>query len=96
LRRDRLLFAFALAAYLLTLVGVVSEKLGCDRLLRANTSKRRTHSLFRQGREIVRGTLPDVIERECMLPDVIERECMRLVKLKLTTALEKGFCHALS
>jgi hypothetical protein len=86
LRRDRLLFAFALAAYLLTLVGVVSERLGCDRLLRANTSKRRTHSLFRQGREIVRGALPDVLERECM----------RLVKLRLTTALEKGFCHALS
>lgn len=86
LRRDRLLFAFALAAYLLTLVGVVSEKLGCDRLLRANTSKRRTHSLFRQGREIVRGALPDVLERECM----------RLVKLKLTTALEEGFCLALS
>lgn len=86
LRRDRLLFAFALAAYLLTLVGVVSEKLGCDRLLRANTSKRRTHSLFRQGREIVKGALPDVLERECM----------RLVKLKLTTALEEGFSHALS
>jgi hypothetical protein len=86
LRRDRLLFAFALAAYLLTLVGVVSEKLGCDRLLRANTSKRRTHSLFRQGREIVRGALPDVLERECM----------RLVMLKLGAALEKGFCHALS
>jgi hypothetical protein len=39
LRRDRLLFAFALAAYLLTLIGVVSERLGFDRLLRANTSK---------------------------------------------------------
>jgi hypothetical protein len=86
LRRDRLLFAFALAAYLLTLVGVVSERLGFDRLLRANTSKRRTHSLFRQGREIVKGALPDVLERECM----------RLVLLKLATALKKGFCHALA
>jgi hypothetical protein len=83
LRRDRLLFAFALAAYLLTLVGEVSESLGFDRLLRANTSKRRTHSLFRQGREIVRGALPDILERECM----------RLVSLKLATALKKGFCH---
>jgi len=87
LRRDRLLFAFALAAYLLTLVGVVSEKLGFDRMLRANTSKRRTHSLFRQGREIV---------KEGALPDLFERECMRLVMLKLTAALKKGFCHALS
>jgi hypothetical protein len=84
MRRDRLLFAFALAAYLLTLVGHVSEKLGFDRLLRANTSKQCTHSLFRQGREIVRGGLPDVLERECM----------RLVMLMLATALKKGFCHA--
>jgi len=86
LRRERLLFAFALAAYLLTLVGVVSEKLGCDRLLRANTVQYRTHSLFRQGREIARGALPDVLERECM----------EAVKQRLSAALSKGFCHALS
>lgn len=86
MRREKLLFVFALAAFLLTLVGSASEQLGFDRLLRANTSKRRTHSLFRQGREIVRGALPDVLERECM----------HLVMLRLETALEKGFCHALS
>lgn len=85
-RREKLLFVFALAAFLLTLVGSASEELGLDRLLRANTSKRRTHSLFRQGREIVRGALPDVLERECM----------HLVMLRLKAALEKGFCHALS
>jgi len=85
-RRNKLLFVFALAAFLLTLVGKASEELSLDRLLRANTSKRRTHSLFRQGREIVRGALPDVIERKCM----------HLVMLKLKLALEKGFCHALS
>jgi hypothetical protein len=86
LRRERLLFAFALAAFLLTLVGVVSEKLGLDRHLRANTVNYRTHSLFRQGREIVRGTLPDVLERECM----------HLVMLRLAAGLKKGMCHAFS
>jgi len=85
-RRDRLLFVFALAAYILTLVGVVSEQLGLDRFLRANTSKRRTHSLFRQGREIVSGALPEHLERDCLHHAMI----------RLETALEKGFCHALA
>ena len=34
---------------LLTLLGVVGERLGMDRLLKSNTSKTRSHSLFRQG-----------------------------------------------
>ena len=85
-RRERLLFAFALAVYLLTLVGAASEQLGMDRQLRANTSKRRTHSLFRQGREIVKGALPDVFEYQCF----------QLVRLMLAAALTKGFCHAIS
>ena len=34
---------------LLTLLGAVGESLGMDRLLKSNTSKTRTHSLFRQG-----------------------------------------------
>jgi len=33
----------------LTLLGAVGESLGMDRLLKSNTSKKRTHSLFRQG-----------------------------------------------
>jgi len=85
-RRDRLMFAFALSAFLLTLVGTVSERLGFDRLLRANTSRTRTHSLFRQGREIVRGALPDVLERQCM--EIVER--------LLAAALSKGLCHVFS
>ena len=48
-RRDRLLFVCALAIALLTLLGAASEAAGLDRLLKANTSKQRTHSLFRQG-----------------------------------------------
>lgn len=48
-RRDRLLLIGALAMALLTLLGAAGESLGMDRMLKANTSKKRTHSLFRQG-----------------------------------------------
>ena len=48
-RRDRLLLVSAFATALLTLLGAVGESLGMDRLLKSNTSKSRTHSLFRQG-----------------------------------------------
>jgi len=48
-RRDRLLLLSALACALLTLLGAAGESLGMERYLKANTSKRRTYSLFRQG-----------------------------------------------
>ena len=48
-RRDRLWLINALAVMLLTLLGSAGEALGFDRMLKSNTSKRRTHSLFRQG-----------------------------------------------
>ncbi len=48
-RRDRLLLLNAFAIVLLTLLGAAGESLGMDRHLKANTAKRRTHSLFRQG-----------------------------------------------
>jgi hypothetical protein len=48
-RRDRLWLLNALAIVLLTLLGAAGEALGYDRLLKSNTTKRRTHSLFRQG-----------------------------------------------
>ena len=48
-RRDRLLLLAAIAGALLTLLGAASEEAGLDRLLKVNTVKRRTHSLFRQG-----------------------------------------------
>jgi hypothetical protein len=48
-RRDRMLLLSALTVGLLTLLGAASESLGFDRLLRVNTVKRRTHSLFTQG-----------------------------------------------
>jgi hypothetical protein len=48
-RRDRLLLLAAIAHALLTLLGAAAEEAGLDRLLKVNTVKRRTHSLFRQG-----------------------------------------------
>jgi hypothetical protein len=48
-RRDRILMLAAFAQALLTLLGAASEKAGLDRYLKANTVKKRTHSLFRQG-----------------------------------------------
>ena len=48
-RRDRLLLIGALAQALLTLLGAAAEDCGLDRTMKANTVKRRTHSLFRQG-----------------------------------------------
>ncbi len=48
-RRDRLWLINAFAVVLLTLLGKAGEALGYDRHLKSNTSKRRTHSLFRQG-----------------------------------------------
>ena len=47
--RDRLLLVSAFAVALLTILGAVGERLGMDRLLKSNTSKTCTHSLFRQG-----------------------------------------------
>jgi len=85
-RRERILFAFAIAAFLLTIVGIESERLGCDRYLRANTSTRRTHSLFRQGREILAGALPDDLLRE-----VIDN-----ASRAICAALTRGFCYAIS
>ena len=48
-RRDCLWLLNAFAIALLTLLGAAGEALGYDRYLKSNTTKRRTHSLFRQG-----------------------------------------------
>ncbi len=48
-RRDRLWLIAAFSIALLTLLGAAGEDLGYDRTLRTSTSKRRTHSLLRQG-----------------------------------------------
>ena len=49
IRRDRLLLLATIAQALLTLLGAAAEKVGLDRMLKVNTVKERTHSLFRQG-----------------------------------------------
>ncbi len=48
-RRDRLMLLSVLAMGLLTELGAAGEDAGLDRLLKTNTSKKRTMSLFRQG-----------------------------------------------
>jgi len=48
-RRDRLLFIHAISTVILTFLGAAGENIGLDRYLKANTVKRRTLSLFRQG-----------------------------------------------
>jgi hypothetical protein len=67
-RRDRLWLINALAVVLLTLLGAASEAVGHDRLLKTNTAKRRTHSLFRQGCMLYNliPTMPEVRLRPLM------------------------------
>jgi hypothetical protein len=48
-RRDRLMLVAAMAIALLTVLGAAGESLGYERGLKANTSKKRTYSLLRQG-----------------------------------------------
>jgi len=48
-RRDRLLLVFALGYSLVVLLGAAGEACGLDRMLKINTVKTRTMSLFNQG-----------------------------------------------
>jgi len=48
-RRDRMLFLAAIAYALLVLLGAAGERCGLDRMLKVNTVKRRTLSLYNQG-----------------------------------------------
>lgn len=65
-RRDRLLLLAAIAEALLTLLGAAGEAAGLDRMLKANTSKKRQHSLFRQG-QMWYGLLPGLKEEKARL-----------------------------
>jgi hypothetical protein len=77
-RRDRLWLLNAFAILLLTLLGAAGEALGYDRHLKSNTSKHRTHSLFRQGCMLydLLPTMPDVR----LLP-LVERFAKMLAQL---------------
>ena len=79
-RRDRLWLLNALAIVLLTLLGAAGEDLGYDRYLKSNTTKRRTHSLFRQGCMLydLIPTMPDV-----RLVPLIDRFAAMLAEVKL-------------
>lgn len=48
-RRDRLFLVSALTIALLTLLGAAGDSVGLERTIKANTSKTRTYSFFRQG-----------------------------------------------
>ena len=48
-RRDRVLLISAVAIALVTMLGAAGESTGLDMKFKANTSKKRQHSLFRQG-----------------------------------------------
>lgn len=79
-RRDRLWLLNAFAIALLTLLGAAGEAIGHDRYLKSNTTKRRTHSLFRQGcmlYELI-PTMP-----ETRLRPLIERFATMLAELPL-------------
>ncbi len=69
-RRDRLWLLNALAVALLTLLGAAGEALGYDRHLKSNTTKRRTHSLFRQG-AMLYDLMPNMPEQQ--LAPLVER-----------------------
>jgi len=69
-RRDRLWLICAFSVVLLTLLGAAGEALGYDRYLKSNTTKRRTHSLWRQGIMLYQ-LIPNMTEY--MLRPLIER-----------------------
>jgi hypothetical protein len=77
-RRDRLWLLNAFAIMLLTLLGAAGEALGYDRYLKSNTTKRRTHSLFRQG-SMLYDLIPNMPEAR-LLP-LIERFAAMLAEL---------------
>jgi Transposase DDE domain len=76
-RRDRLWLINAFAIALLTLLGAAGEALGYDRHLKSNTTKRRTHSLLRQGVMLYQ-LIPNMPEHR--LQPLIERFTEMLVE----------------
>jgi hypothetical protein len=79
-RRDRLWLLNALAVALLTLLGAAGEALGYDRLLKSNTTKRRTHSLFRQG-AMLYDLMPNMPEQR--LAPLVERFAAMLTEQRV-------------
>ncbi len=65
---------------LLTLLGAAGEALGYDRFLKTNTTKRRTHSLFRQG-SMLYELMPNMTEY--LLQPLVERFAKMLAEQPL-------------
>lgn len=76
-RRDRLWLLNALAVALMTLLGAAGEALGYDRHLKSNTTRRRTHSLFRQGCMLY-DLIPNMPEQQ--LAPLVERFAVMLAE----------------
>jgi hypothetical protein len=74
-RRDRLLLINAFAIALLTMLGAAGESLGMDRLLKSNTAKTRTHSLFRQGCMLYE-LIPTMPEHRLSPHGPLRRQCV--------------------
>jgi hypothetical protein len=73
-RRDRILLLAAMAYTMLTLLGAAGERAGLDRHLKVNTVKKRTLSLFNQGKYWY-AALPNMRdERRTLLLDAYEQE----------------------
>ena len=93
-RRDRMLLLVAIAHTLLTLLGAASEASGLDRTLKANTSPKRTMSLFNQGLywyQCLADMRDDWFERLLTAYEKILREHQFLAEiLKFEPPLERG------
>jgi len=80
-RRDRLFFIAAIANVFLSILGAASEAIGMDKTLKANTVKRRSHSLFRQGMMLY-ALIPNMAEEK--LKQLIEKFHELLMARKVT------------
>lgn len=78
MRRDRLFFIAAISNLFLSILGAASEAIGMDKMLRSNTVKRRTHSLFRQGAMLYE-----------LIPNMLEEQLKKLMKKFDELLLEK-------
>ncbi len=71
-RRDRLLLLSAIAIIFLTLLGAASEEVGFDKYIKSNTVITRTHSLFSQGRLILK--LSPTLKEKWLIPRMDSRK----------------------
>jgi hypothetical protein len=81
-RRDRMFFVAALAYVLLNILGEAGERVGLDRVLKSNTSKKRTLSLFRQGLRWFE-----------LIPNMPEERLQILMKSFVDTMKEHSICR---